>query len=334
MRIAIISDIHGNYPALVKVVEDAVSNGVDKFIFAGDYIFDLPFSNEVTRLLMKLKKSGNAYIIKGNKEGYLSNLANDNQENWIYDQMGIIYQTFRELEPDVFDFLNCLDEECNITLSSGVSIHVVHSPSFFNALRTGLFKTLAISSSSVFHKRMCEEPFTHEQFLSEFTDIVNSGECKSIINQIDANVIIFGHNHLQKYAYCGDKLIINPGSCGQPLDCNTAAAYTIIEETSGGFNVFEKRVAYDIEAMISQAKEAMTYQKGRIWSELVFLSLRTAKDHSRIFFDIAEQITVSKNKSNSNYIRERGSLFDNDTWNEAYEVFISRYKENRGHFYG
>ena len=49
MRIAIISDVHGNYPALLSVVEDAVSNHVDKFIFAGDYIFDLPFSNEVVR---------------------------------------------------------------------------------------------------------------------------------------------------------------------------------------------------------------------------------------------------------------------------------------------
>jgi len=73
MRIAIISDVHGNYPTLVKVIEDAVANTVDKFIFAGDYIFDLPFSNEVVRLLMKLE---NAHIIKGNKENYLNRRYN------------------------------------------------------------------------------------------------------------------------------------------------------------------------------------------------------------------------------------------------------------------
>lgn len=47
MKFAIISDIHGNYPALVKVIEDANLNDVDRFIFIGDYIFDLPFSNDV-----------------------------------------------------------------------------------------------------------------------------------------------------------------------------------------------------------------------------------------------------------------------------------------------
>ena len=330
MRTAIIADIHGNYPALLKVVEDAVANGVDKFIFAGDYIFDLPFSNEVTRFLMNLD---NAYFVKGNKEGYLSKLANDNQENWIYNQMAVIYQTFRELEPDIFDFLKNLDEECNIKLSSGKSIYVAHIPPFFSAIRMGFFKTLGYSSSSSFHKRICETPFTHEQFLSEFSDIVNSDECKSVIDKIDANVIVFAHDHLQKYAYCGDKLIINPGSCGQPLDCNTAVAYTILEETSDGFKVHEKRVAYDIKAVISETKKSMTYQKGRIWSEIVFLSMKTAKDYSGIFFDIAEQIAASKNEANGNYIRERGSLFDNNILEEAYEVFVSKYKENKGNFY-
>ncbi len=35
MRFAIISDIHGNLPALDAVLEDA--NNIDNFIFVGDY---------------------------------------------------------------------------------------------------------------------------------------------------------------------------------------------------------------------------------------------------------------------------------------------------------
>ena len=71
MRTAVISDVHGNYPALAAVLKDAYENKVDKFIFTGDYIFDVPFSNEVVRLLMEMKagESDNAHIIKGNKEG-------------------------------------------------------------------------------------------------------------------------------------------------------------------------------------------------------------------------------------------------------------------------
>ena len=307
MRIAIIADVHGNYPALVNVVEDAVANNADKFVFAGDYIFDLPFSNEVTRLLMKLE---NAYIVKGNKETYLSWLANDNQDNWIYNQMACVYQTFRELSPDALAFLDGLEEECRIELSPEVSLLAVHR-----------FKNIKPSpknncSSSNFRKKMLNAPFTHEQFLSDFTELINGDEYKPHIDQIDANIIVYGHNHLQSYGYCGNKLIINPGSCGQPLDFNNAAPYTILEINGSELNVIEKRVTYDIESTIEQTKKSIMYEKGTIWSELVFLALRTGMDYFGIFFEIASQIASSKN--------EESAFFSNSTWDEAYEVFKAK----------
>ena len=82
MRTAIISDVHGNYPALLRVIEDSRANDVEQFVFIGDYIFDLPYSNEVTRLIMNLD---NAHIIKGNKESSLFALAKSDQKDWIYD---------------------------------------------------------------------------------------------------------------------------------------------------------------------------------------------------------------------------------------------------------
>lgn len=305
MRIALISDIHGNYPALMNVVEDAALNNVDKMVFVGDYIFDLPFSNEVVRCLMKLE---NAHIIKGNKEAHLGTLANENQNNWTSDQLGGIYQTYRELAPDELSFLNELDDECRIEINSNLSIYAAHVPCIFEQQPD---KTSCTSSN--YHKRMLKRPFTHEQYLVEFNDIVNTNECKALIDQINSNVIVFGHNHLQAFAYCGDKLIINPGSCGQPLDFNSDAAYTILEVATDGLNVIERRVPYDVEAVIKQAKESVLYEKGRIWSELVFLALRCGRDYFGMYFEIAGQIARSKN--------EEGSFFSNTTWHEAWSVF-------------
>lgn len=304
MRIAIVSDVHGNYPALLSVVEDAMSNHVDKFIFAGDYIFDLPFSNEVVRFLMKMD---NAYIIKGNRETYLDKLENSNQEDWIYDQFGVVYQTYRELQPDIFDFLRNLDEECYVQLNPNTSIYVTH---WFQDI-TPMAKSN--SGSANFHKNVLVEPFSREQYLSEFSNLINSDEYSAQINQIDADIIVFGHNHLQAYGYCGKKLIVNPGSCGQPLDFNNTAPYSIVEETEDGFIVHEKRVAYDVEAVIRQAKKTIMYEKGKVWSELVFLALRTGRDYFGIFFEIAEQIALTKN--------EKGSHFSNATWEAASEIF-------------
>ena len=47
MIYAVISDIHGNYPALKAVIDDAKAKGVEAFLLLGDYIRDTPTLNEV-----------------------------------------------------------------------------------------------------------------------------------------------------------------------------------------------------------------------------------------------------------------------------------------------
>jgi hypothetical protein len=165
--------------------------------------------------------------------------------------------------------------------------------------------------------RMLESPFTHGEYLSYYSDSINSDECRNIIIKDGADVIIYGHDHLQSHAYCGDKLIIDPGSCGQPLDFNPAAAYTILEIMDKGFNVTEKRVDYDIESFIKRSKKTLLYERSKTWSDLVFLALRTGRDYFGLFFKIAGQIARDKNES--------GSFFNNGTWEEARRVFESRY---------
>ena len=43
MKIAVISDIHGNLPALEAVLRDAEKRGIAEFIFAGDYCLSGPY---------------------------------------------------------------------------------------------------------------------------------------------------------------------------------------------------------------------------------------------------------------------------------------------------
>lgn len=51
MKFAVISDIHGNLPALDAVIEDAEKQNVDAYIFAGDYCISNPYSDEcITRI--------------------------------------------------------------------------------------------------------------------------------------------------------------------------------------------------------------------------------------------------------------------------------------------
>lgn len=306
MIYAIISDVHGNYPALARVIEDAKSNKVDRFIFLGDYVFDLPFSNDVVQYISKLK---NTDVILGNKEIYLKALSMDNQSSWVFKQMGAVYQTYRELSTEMMNFISTLKEETYIPLKSNNFIYASH---YTKGMPQQAKKDCGSAS---FHKKMLKSPFSHEQFLDDFRIMINQDDYKKMFNEINAAIILMGHNHLQAYGYCGDKLIINPGSCGQPLDFDNRAAYTILEETQTGFNVIEKRVEYDIETTIQSAKKSKIYECGTIWCELVFLAMRTGRDYFGIFFEIASEIATSKG--------EKGNFFTNETWQQAYDIFIS-----------
>lgn len=79
MRFAVISDIHGNLPALETVLEDAGNNNVDNHIFAGDYCLSNPYPNECIQRMRDLKKK---HIIRGNEEKYLENLIGKDQTKW------------------------------------------------------------------------------------------------------------------------------------------------------------------------------------------------------------------------------------------------------------
>ena len=46
MKYAVISDIHGNLPALKVVLADAEKQGADAYIFGGDYCLSGPYPNE------------------------------------------------------------------------------------------------------------------------------------------------------------------------------------------------------------------------------------------------------------------------------------------------
>ena len=214
------------------------------------------------------------------------------------------------MEPDVLEYLMALEEEKYIQLANNDLLFATH------CLKSFKTENKQNCSSFGFHKRMLDDPFTHEQFQEDFQTLILSDDIRKEIESIDASVIVFGHNHLQSYGYCYGKLIINPGSCGQPLDFDVDAAYTILEASQEGYHVEEKRVKYDVNALINEAKNSKLYANGKIWSELVFLAIKTGKDYFGIFFENASRIAKSKD--------ENGQFFSNETWNEAYDIFIHR----------
>jgi putative phosphoesterase len=72
------------------------------------------------------------------------------------------------------------------------------------------------------------------------------------LQDVDADVICVGHTHQPYVLEVGNKLVINPGSIGQPRDGDPRASYAVIEDR----RVDLKRVEYPVEDTIRIIQES------------------------------------------------------------------------------
>jgi len=90
------------------------------------------------------------------------------------------------------------------------------------------------------------------------------------VEWVDADVILVGHTHLPMILKFGNKVVVNPGSVGQPRDGDSRAAYAVIEDGEPHLERCEYNVDASVEAL---ARRGLP---DPIFSQLVTL-LRTGR---------------------------------------------------------
>jgi len=302
MRYAILADIHGNIDVLQAVLDETKNLGVDKYIFAGDYSGNLPYPNEVTDILRNMD---NAIIAKGNEEGYLDSSAQKDQSTWTDGQMQAHYWHYRKLTEENHKFLRGLPEVIKFS-DSGVNITVTHKSSDLY----GTVEYNEFSSRKVAEKYQdnfeCREKILHD--VQDFAS--SNADFRAAVLPLDDGIYIFGHSHIQWHARLENKIFINPGSCGIPLDGTPGAPYTLLEIENGNINITECRANYDIEKLIQNMKNSDLYKAAPVWSEIMLEQLTYCFEVARPFLDFTEQY--------ANKIGDTARPFSEKTWTEAY----------------
>lgn len=278
MKYAIIADVHGNYHSLRAVIEDGIRRNVDYFVFAGDYYGDMPYINEIHELISSVP----GYIVRGNKEDYLTELHMSARSQWTHIQFASLYWSYDECsEKNLFEMIN-LPEDITITdKTTQDKILVTHSI-------TSVFDKCNLSelTSNKFACKMDINPFSHQEYLLYIDKLLNDDhKLKGKITKQSPNIYIFGHTHLQWHSYVGETLFINPGSCGKPLDYDQRAPYTILDIRGDETIVDEIRVEYNIDEAIKGLQESVLYDKARDWSRIVIGELKSARDEVSFFFN-------------------------------------------------
>ena len=205
MKIAIISDIHGNKIALEAVLDDILKNKVEHIIVLGDLITDLP--NE-TNSVLDMVKSLRGFIIKGNRESYILN----NQEPFEYDHFLAMKLTKNLLTEENYNYIKSLPEQISLIFDSEFSLRCVHG-----------------------------SPFSIFEHINENDDksIIN---CQMAINE---KILLCGHTHKQWFRIVNGKTVINPGSVGINFSGDKTAQYAIIENELNGIQIELMKIKYD-----------------------------------------------------------------------------------------
>lgn len=300
MKYAVIADVHGNAPALHLAMADALDRGAQGFLFAGDYCIRAPWPNEVVALL---RGAPQRVAIRGNEERYLHVPDGDD------GQFAVSRWARNELKRTHIEWIDALPERADFTCE-GVAIHMAHSSeAFIGDAEIGRFATRMLPL------RYPDGPVAHDAFLADVRGaLARDAALQRRLLDMPGGVYIFGHTHSQWHARFGDHLLLNPGSCGQPLDCQEfGAAYALLTVQSGEATVEERRVRYDAEALIARARATGLYREAPVWSEIVFGEWRSGRELAMYFLRYAEAYAKR--------VGDPARPFSRDTWNAAFEAW-------------
>jgi predicted phosphodiesterase len=232
MRIAMISDIHANLPALEAVVADIDSRGVDGTYHLGDLVGYAPWPNETVALIRGQDIQG----IAGN---YDSTVATD------YKHCGCKYEDPRQEE------LSHLSYAWTRENTSSESKHFLGALPFRLDLRpmgghvSGPALILVHGTPTLNTLYWTED--RPDSFCSKMAETAGAKP---------GDVIAFGHTHLPYEKEVGGIHFVNTGSVGRPKDGDPRAGYVVLtvgEEPAPSVEFI--RVEYDV-AKAAQAIRA------------------------------------------------------------------------------
>jgi putative phosphoesterase len=233
MRIAVISDMHGNDLAFAAVEADLKKQKIDQLVCLGDAVQGGPQPAEVVQRLRKL----NCPVVMGNADAWLisgEETADEGIPPERLRKMGEIrLWSLSKLTEDDIEFISRFQPTVTIKLEEGPDLLCFHgSPASFD---------------DIILPAAPEEEF--QKFLSSYTGKILTG----------------GHTHAQQIRRLGDLFFFNPGSVGfayshnQPnadFHADPWAEYAILTAENGQVSLEFRRVPFDARELVRIHRES------------------------------------------------------------------------------
>lgn len=228
MRIAVISDIHGNQIALEAVLQDLSRQpAIEQIVVAGDLCLNGPRPHEVLEIVQGL----HCPVICGNVD---VEVVNEGLEKGA-KKRSVIAWTRQQIGPQGIDYLNSLPVSHRVCNPTGSDLLIVHANPL--NLEDAIFPTSPNSKL--------------EHLLGELEPTIGA--------------LAFGHLHIAYTRRWRHLLLVDAGSCGLPRDRDLRASYAILSWQDNVWQAEHRRIDYNIKAVVKQLKQSgIPYVEKRI----------------------------------------------------------------------
>jgi putative phosphoesterase len=223
-RVAVITDVHANLPALEAVLEAIERTDVDAVYCGGDLVGYGPHPNQVCRLI----EAGGIPTIYGNYDYAIGRDLEDcgcayrDQHDRELGEQSVAW-TLKHTDQRSKEFMRSLPFDLRFELG-GRRVRLVHgSP------------------------RKVNEYLFADKPARTFERIAAGADC---------DVLVFGHTHQPWIHEYGGVLFVNCGSVGKPKDGDPRASFALLRLDEGEVMADIERVEYDAQAVAHEVAAA------------------------------------------------------------------------------
>lgn len=213
MKVAVLSDIHGNFQALESVMENVKANNCEQVFCLGD----LAMAGPQPRMVIDyVRKQNNWTVIQGNTDKMIADFSPEILQN-VKNNFPVMANALADdvifIEEDKKDYLRNLPAQKELTLE-GVKLLLVHGSPRRN----------------------------NEDILPDMPLKI----IEEMLEGTNADLIFCGHTHVPAgYQTNKKQTVVNVGSAGRPMTEEPKACYVIADFQDGGFSIEHRFIDYD-----------------------------------------------------------------------------------------
>jgi putative phosphoesterase len=217
MRVAVISDIHGNQIAFDAVLQDlAQQPAIDQLVIAGDLCLNGPCPRQVLEMIQAL----DCPVVQGNVD---IEVVNEAPEKSLKKRTTVAW-TREQIGQAGIDYLASLPMSHLVSNPGGTDLLIVHAN--------------PLNQEDAIFPNAPDDTLEH------------------LLGGLGTNIgaLAYGHLHIAYTRRWRHLLLADMGSCGLPRDEDLRASYGILSWQDTMWEAEILRVPYDVKAVVKQIK--------------------------------------------------------------------------------